>query len=407
VKALTPAEAARAAEKRRALRALLSRPLLVGQHEPEAFAAAVRHRAELARWFADLPGWTLAVEPAAGYARLFKRPARRDPTRPARAPGKPPFDRRRYVLLCLTLAALDRAGAQTTLARLAESVRELSLEEPSLEPFDADSSAERHAFVDVLRLLGELGLLSLRDGDADAYARGRERADALYDVRERLLGALLSAPLPPALAGSPERMVEEERAATEDGERLRARQTVFRLLLDDPVLYLEDLDPRAREWLGHGSGFVYEKLEDDLGLVVERRAEGLAGIDPEGTLSDSAFPEGSSTVKHAALLLCEWLADRARAARPAVSVPLAPSLSNGEHAAAAAVPWPQVIARIAALRADCGQGWSKEYGGDDGDARLAADAIAVLEAFGLARRDASGVAARPAAARFAAGAATR
>lgn len=386
----TPAEAARAAERRRALRALLARPLLLAEREPEAFSAVVRHRAELARWCTELPGWTLAVEPAAGYARLFKRRARRDATRPARAPGKAPFDRRRYALLCLALAALDRAGPQTTLARLAEELGALSREDPALAPFDAESAAERHALVDVLRLLGELGLLALRDGDVDAYARGREGADALYDVRERLLGALLAAPLPPALAGSPERMTEEERAQTEEGERLRARQEVFRRLLDDPVVYLEDLDPRAREWLGHGSGFVYERLEGDLGLAVERRAEGLAAVDPEGTLSDSAFPEGSSTVKHAALLLCEWLADRARAAR-------------GAGTAQAPARWSELTERVSALRADCGQAWSKEYAGEDGDARLAADAVGVLEAFELAQRTPDGVCARPAAARFAPG----
>src|SRR6266568_4442468 len=73
---------------------------------------------------------------------------------------------------------------------------------------------------------------------------------------------------------------------------------------------LKDLDERAREWLQGGSGFVYERLLRDVGLATERRAEGLAAIDPEGRLTDTGFPEGSSTVKHAALLLCEWLADR-------------------------------------------------------------------------------------------------
>lgn len=387
---LSPIEAGRLAERRRVLRHLLVHPLILADREPELFAAAVRHRGELSAWFAELVGWTLVVEAGAGHVRLLKRPARRDPTRPARAPGKGPFDRRRYTLLCLALAALDGTPGQTTLARLAEAVRDLSLEDDGLAAFDPQLQPERHAFVDVLRLLAELGVLVLRDGDAESYAR-RGEGDALYDVQERLIGQLLSAPLPPALAGSPARMSEEERPQTEEGERHRARQAVFRALLDDPVVYLEDLDARAREWLEHGRAFLYERLEQDVGLQVERRAEGLAAVDPEGALTDSTFPEGNSTVKHAALLLCEWLADRARAGRQVAA--------TGPAAMAA---WPEVLGRLDALRAEHGERWSKEHEpGPAGTERLAREALAVLEGFGLAVPVEGGWHARPAAARFA------
>ncbi len=286
------------------------------------------------------------------------------------------------MLLSLALAALDHEQAQVTLARLAEAVRELSLEEPELEPFDPDLAPERHAFVDVVRLLADLGVLSLRDGDADRYARSRE-GDALYDVRERLLAHLLAAPRPPTLAGTPARMSEEERGETDEGERIRGRHEVFRRLLDDPVVYRDDLDERARDWLLGGSGFLYERLERDVGLSVERRAEGLAAIDPEGTLTDSPFPEGSSTVKHAALLLCEWLADRARAS------PLP-------------VAWPEIVERITALRAEHAGRWAKEFDdGDAGAAELASEAMRVLVEFGLAAPAPGGFVARPASARFA------
>lgn len=380
----TPREEALLAERRRALRALLAEPLLLAERRPELFAAVVRHRAELSRWFSEHAGWTLAVEAAAGHARLMKRPARPDPSRPARAPGKGAFDRRRYALLCLALAALDDGGVQTTLARLAEAVRELSLEDPALAPFDTDQHAERTAFVDALRLLCHWGVLTLRDGDAERFARSRE-GDALYDVRERLLGQLLAAPVPPALAGTPERMCEEEGARTEEGERVRARFGVFRRLLDDPVVYLDELEPRARDWLEGGRAFLYERLERDVGLEVERRQEGLAAIDTAGELTDTAFPDGGSTVKHAALLLCEWLADRGRPSR-----------------GAEAVSRDELDARVAALREEYGASWSKEYdGGADGTRRLADDALALLEGFGLAARAGAGWLARPAAARFA------
>lgn len=385
-----PIEPGRLAERRRVLRHLLVRPLILADREPDLFAAAVRHRGELTAWFAELTGWTLVVEAGAGHVRLLKRPARRDGTRPARAPGKGPFDRRRYALLCLALAALDGTPGQTTLARLAGAVRDLSLEEDGLPAFDPQLQSERHAFVDVLRLLADLGVLVLRDGDAESYAR-RGEGDALYDVRDRLLGHLLSAPLPPSLAGSPARMVEEERPQTEEGERHRARQAVFRALLDDPVVYLEDLDPRAREWLEHGRAFLYERLEQDVGLQVERRAEGLAGVDADGALTDSTFPEGSSTVKHAALLLCEWLADRARAA-----------WKSGAEGLAAGASWPEVLDRVEALRTEHGERWSKEHeAGPVGSERLARDALAILEGFGLASQVTGAWQARPAAARFA------
>jgi uncharacterized protein (TIGR02678 family) len=116
------------------LRHLLVHPLLLASSEPAIFAAAVRHRAELTTWFAEYAGWTLVVEPAAGHVRLLKRPAHRDGTRPARAPGKEPFDRRRYALLCLALAALDGMPGQTTPAGRGDG----SSHRAGLSPFDPE-----------------------------------------------------------------------------------------------------------------------------------------------------------------------------------------------------------------------------------------------------------------------------
>ena len=87
-----------------------------------------------------------------------------------------------------------------------------------------------------------------------------------------------SSPRPsrPRWRATPTRMVEEEGAQTGEGARVRARQAVFRRLLDDPVVYLDELDDRAREWLEGARAALYERLERDVGLAVERRAEGLA-----------------------------------------------------------------------------------------------------------------------------------
>ena len=77
-----------------------------------------RHAAWLRDWLARHPGWSLQID--GETARLRKTPADLDDaTRPAREPNSAlPFTRRRYVVLCLALAALERADRQTTLGRV-------------------------------------------------------------------------------------------------------------------------------------------------------------------------------------------------------------------------------------------------------------------------------------------------
>ena len=379
----------RTTQRTAALRHLLAHPLVLAVDAPEAFASIVRHREWLSTWFAEHPGWMLSVETAAGFARLHKIPAVPDATRPAHAPGRPAFDRRRYALFCLTLAALDDVPSQTTLATLARLVEELSAEEDGVPGFDPTSSAERRAFVDALRLLGASGVLRLRDGDDERYAQSRE-GDALFDVNERLLSHLVSAPVPPAFAGEPDRLLDEPWPDTEEGQRQRARQHVLRRLLDEPVLYYEDLEPRAFEWIDHSRGFVYRLLQADAGFTVERRKEGLAAVDPSGETTDTLFPGGGSTVQHAALLLAEQLARLH---------------GHGESV----VEQDAIVRLIEQLQRDYGElcHWSKQYPADDaGAARLTTDALELLEGFGLVAGTEACAAwrIRPATARFAAGA---
>ncbi|WP_257134862.1 TIGR02678 family protein [Streptomyces sp. wa1063] len=114
----------RAAELRKAARALLKQPLLLshGKHADE-FRLVRRHAAELREWFDRNTGWPLHVD--AGTARLRKIPGvLHDSTHPAREATRAaaPFTRRRYVLLCLALAALERGESQIALGRLADQV---------------------------------------------------------------------------------------------------------------------------------------------------------------------------------------------------------------------------------------------------------------------------------------------
>ena len=378
------------AERRDAIRWLLRRPLLRAADHPEAYALVLRNRVWLATWFAEKPGWKLVVDTAGRFARLHKVPGREDATRPAEVATRT-FDRRRYSLLCLALAALDGSRGQVTLAGLARDVGELAADpEGGIRPFDATVAAERRALVEALRLLADLGVLRVRDGDAEGYAQSRD-GDVLYDVDDRLLGQFLSAPNPPAWAGAPERLLDEHLPDTAEGETIRARQVVLRRLLEDPVLYYDELSEAERGWLEPARGFLYRVLGDDVGLPVERRREGLAAIDPTGTVSDRLFPDGGSTAKHAALLLAAAFVDRRRTGTEAIEPD-------------------DVVEIVAALQTDYGAtcNWSKAYPPTaDGASRLAEDALAILEGFRLVARGSDGRwAIRPAIARFAPGAAT-
>ena len=105
-------------EFRRAVRALLMTPLMAPAHED--FAAVRRNADALRDWFARETGWTLQIEREG--ARLFKRPA--DLASPVR--GLTGYDRRRYVLLSLACAILERADAQITLCLLGDRLLQLA-----------------------------------------------------------------------------------------------------------------------------------------------------------------------------------------------------------------------------------------------------------------------------------------
>lgn len=377
-------------ERRSAVRHLLQRPLTGQREDPGTWAAIVRHRRALVDWFVEHTGWQLVVDESGGFARLHKVPAHGDATRPARAPTSSarPFDRRRYSLLCVVLAVLDATPGQTTLRHVAGDVADRTRDLPGVAAFDATRYGERRALVDVLRLLVELGVLAERDGDTERFARA-DTGDALYDVDDRRLAHLVAAPSSPSLVDDPSDLPVEVYADSDDGRRLRARHMVMRRLLDDPVVHYDDLDEREVDWLTHALGFVHDLLDREVGLVVERRAEGLLAVDPARELTDEVFPDGGSTAKHAALLLAELLTDRARTARAA-----------GEHVPV--VIDREVVSLVAELRDAYAErcDWAQAYRDDDGTA-LAEGALGLLARFGLVAAVEGGWQPRPALARFA------
>jgi uncharacterized protein (TIGR02678 family) len=377
-------------ERRRALRALLRHPLLTrAGPDPAAFGLVRKHAGWLREWLASNAGWSLQVD--SGLARLRKLPGRLgDRCRPAIAePARAPFSRRRYVLACLALAALERADAQIPLGWLADRVLALAAD-PGLAAagfsFALDSREERGDLVVVARLLLRIQVLGKVAGDEQAFVDAS--GDALYDLNRRVLAALLVTQRGPSTVAATDlearlRAITEELVPDSDDGRNRAiRYRLTRSLLDDPVLYHDELTEPEQAYLTSQRAFLVQRLTEATGLVAEVRAEGLALLDPTGEATDMAMPE-EGTDGHATLLLAEHLAALARQ-RPGVPVPVA-----------------ALEARMVALAAEHRAHWRKGSADPAAAAALCRLAIARLEALGLLRRGDDGVTALPALARFA------
>lgn len=383
--------ASRTVELHRAARALLRRPVLRGRGpDAEQFVLVRRHAAALREWFDRNTGWRLLVD--SEVARLVKTAATTDDaTHPARDPrSRTPFSRRRYVLTCLALAVLERADAQITLGRLAEQIV-LGAADPALAEagvtFTLERREERADLVAVVRLLLELGVFSRVAGDEDAFVA--DTGDALYDVDRRVLAALVAAPRGPstvAARGFEERLaalVEELPTTTDELRNQQIRRRLTRRLLDDPVLYYDDLDATELSYLTSQRHAVTSRIGELTGLVAEVRAEGVAMVDPLDELTDTRMPE-TGTEGHATLLLAEYLAERAERA----------------------VEVTELHAHVAAMAERHRAYWRRGAATAGAEVELTEQALRKLTALGLVRRDGDEVTARPALARYAVGAPT-
>lgn len=431
------------AEYQRAVRLVLLHPLVTTVFPDRAALPLVRRfSTQLAEDLGALAGYRLEL--AATCARLLRPVDRIDDTqRLVRRRDRKPFDRRRYAYLALVLAALGRAGTQVALTELADALKRRAAEIDGLG-FDPDQYRHRLAFVDVVRHLLELGGLREVEASTVDWVRDPEAGEALYDLDRDVLHLVAVPPrvlqhvasvrallAPDGRSDSADTSTAARRAAT--------RRRLVRLLLEHPVVYLDDLDDAARTYLIQ-QGRV---LADDLGRLtggqLERRADGCALIDATGGFSDRRFPSGG-TAAQVALLLADAMTqavgpagdvevavatvphaddrtadacERLDAARPFPPSPAA-ATSTQLHGAATAHDEPEaqgperatgplftdawLQTRVEGLCATHGQRFAADLRADP--PALTAAAIGVLASFDLVRPVPGGVVARPALARY-------
>jgi len=382
-------------ERRDAIAALLATPLLTTEGSSANSFRLVRiHASWLKDWFLRWPGWSLIV--AADVARLRKHSsAPRDASRglidKSTSTERNHFTRRKYAMLCLVLATLENEQRQTTIQQVAGkttvSVRINPLLQDAGFEFDAKVLVHRRELVAVMRFLQQQNVLIRADGDDSGYVKGS--GDCLYRIDRAALSTILcSVRAASTISGCSHdefvtQLNEQETPESTEAQNRQLQHVLVRRLLDDPVLYYDELTTREYEYFNSQGERLIRELVKTTGMIVERRAEGVALLDPNGDWTDLGLPE-TGTRGHATLLLAEWFGDRLR--------------ENREIECR--VPLESVHAYVNELSTANKNRWRKNADTPDGVRQILKDSLNILTSLSLIEVEGDQVIPRPAVARY-------
>jgi uncharacterized protein (TIGR02678 family) len=369
-----------AGERRIAARHLLASPILTAAHQPAELDLVRHHATALKAMFANQLGYALIVE--SGFARLVKAPLPTSaPVRPARrTTDDSPFTPATYVHLSLACAALlaPGVGEQILISALVDQIRADAAEQGITV---TDGIGDRRQLVTALRHLTAWGVIAETDGSLAAWGE-RAEAEALLSINRALLVHLLPNPLH-QYATAPDTWSQP--APEQPRRRLRRR------LVENPALFRAELSADELDALSRDRHEVARHLDENFGLVLEVRAEGVLAYDPAGTLTDLDFP-GSGSAKQAALLLLDELTTTLQPS------PESAVLVDGNPLPGAFAPWPLVDDVLATLRSRYRSVWKDSYKESPG--ALRGDVVELLTALRLAQAQDAGLAVFPFAARY-------
>jgi uncharacterized protein (TIGR02678 family) len=381
-------------ERRAAICALLRNPLLSVTNNGDAFRTVRLHAHWLRKWFLRWPNWSLIV--TADVARLRKHPSpRKDSTRglldKSSSVERTHFTRRQYALLCIVLAIVESEGRQTTIQQIARKTEvfvRVHLHDTHFT-FDPKVLANRRELVAVMRFLQQ-HVLVRSDGDDQGYVHGE--SDCLYRINRASLAMILcsSKGASTVSAVSLDDFVEGlnaiETPAFTDAQNRELQNRLVRRLLDDPVMYFDELTVQEYQYFNDQAERLTRELHRATGMIVERRAEGVALLDPEGCWTDLGMPE-TGTRGHLTLLLAEWFGERLR--------------DEGDHVIR--IQRSDVLERVTELTRIHETRWRKNANTPEGIKILANESLELLQSLALIEVDGKSVIPRPAVARYSLG----
>ncbi|MFJ2475498.1 TIGR02678 family protein [Streptomyces sp. NPDC087659] len=340
-------DVALAAERRTAARLLLVHPLVAsdGPHA-DLFPLIRRHADWLGKRFQQVLGYRLLVD--SSYARLFKAGLGAGSGHRLERSTGTPFTPHTYACLALALSVLVTAPEQMLLSQLVADIRAAAAD-AGIELEETGRAAGKRTLVAALRQLVDWGVLIETEGQVAAIAQ-EAGGEALITVDRELARVVVAGPLAQARGGA-----DLVRRAADPGFG-GPRTYVRRMLVETPVVHLDELTDAERDWLRTRQRREAQAFSELLGLEMEIRAEGVALVDPEEELTDLHLP-GTGTVAQAALLLAERLVEQLRPQEPGHPA------TGGTLVIGVAVPDGLVDEVLAELVAEYGQrsNWQRGY----------------------------------------------
>jgi hypothetical protein len=150
------------------------------------------------------------------------------------------------------------------------------------------------------------GALALTDGSANAWASDPRAGEALYDVARDIVFALYRPTRMIQAVPSVTALLNRSQGGSGNEERRLAAQAARRAVVERPVVYYDDVPDAVVNHL-RGPALTAD-LQRLTGLRVERRAEGIMLVETSN-LSVERFPS-SGSVAQVAILLAVAMADR-------------------------------------------------------------------------------------------------
>lgn len=271
-------------EKQQCVKALLNRPWVLKEDDPETFQLIKDHYESLRDLFHDYLGFPLLV--TRQFAKVEKFPETYQSWM-----GIDEFKQPRdYALFTYCLWYLEGRGdgEQFLLSQMVEEIRD------HLHTFDVliDWTLYEHrlSMARALKKCRELKILLSVEGEEATWARD-EKANVLYEcspmaryVLRRFSKELMHY----------SQIRDFHSDFTEKDEKVKRRQKVYRRLVQEPVVYDRDWSEEERQYVLTQRRSLIDQLQTQLGLEGRRYEEALLFFDPKLSGEHDLFPTPSS-----------------------------------------------------------------------------------------------------------------